>query len=65
VAASASATVIVDADRVDQPGLGVHLGDEVAHLGQLLGRGVMTRSGPSATTLRSSSVTKVAISTMT
>ena len=27
-------------DRVDQAGLGVHLGDEVTHLGHLLGRRV-------------------------
>jgi len=52
-------------DRVDQSGLGVHLGDEITHLAHLFGTGVNDEVRASAITLRSSSVMRVAISMMT
>ena len=52
-------------DAVEQARVGVHPDDDVVHVGELASVAWTTRSGPSATISRSSSVMSVAISTIT
>ena len=53
------------ADRLEQPGTGVHVGDEVVHPASSAADACTVRSGPSAINSRLSSVSSIAISTIT